>query len=198
MDALVFFYLHVAAGKNVYQAIPSKAEILSVSSARTKLPFGAIPDGLLFLIPICFVLFKAIVVLTVASICKAAADEKRLVTIDYCKQVPCKTCRFFTNNPYLKCAVHPSTALTKQAFNCSDYWPQERPDLSLPDPPVVSATVFDPQTQSWYSLRNLYEHSESVWVVAPFLRPCPSIPSSTPVPMQRLSLLQLGNPKPER
>ena len=52
---------------------------------------------------------------------------------------------------------------------------------SLPAPHVVSATVFDPQTQSWYRLRNLYERSESVWSVAPFLGPRPAIPSSTTV-----------------
>ena len=35
---------------------------------------------------------------------------------------PCKTCHFFfANKHYLKCAVHPSTVLTKQAINCPDY-----------------------------------------------------------------------------
>jgi hypothetical protein len=36
-------------------------------------------------------------------------------------QIPCTTCRFFTNNPYVKCAVRPDLALTKQAIDCSDY-----------------------------------------------------------------------------
>jgi hypothetical protein len=178
MDGL-YFPPHVAAAENFHQAISIKAEMLIISSTRTKLSFGAMLDGLLLLIPICFILFKAISGLTVAYIWKLARDKKRL-SINYPQQIPCKTCRFFTNNHYLKCAVNPSTALTKQAFNCSDYLPQDRPDSSLPVP-VVSATVFDPQTQSWYSLRNLYENSESVWAVAPFLDPRPAIPSSTPI-----------------
>jgi hypothetical protein len=40
---------------------------------------------------------------------------------DYHKPPPCRTCRFFVNHPYLKCAVHPSIVLTELAYNCSDY-----------------------------------------------------------------------------
>ncbi|HAX75286.1 MAG TPA: hypothetical protein DCY88_05485 [Cyanobacteria bacterium UBA11372] len=36
-------------------------------------------------------------------------------------QVPCKNCRYFSGNFYLKCAVHPQTVLTKEAINCADY-----------------------------------------------------------------------------
>lgn len=35
---------------------------------------------------------------------------------------PCSNCRFFSQNAYLKCAVHPSIALTKQAIDCSNFW----------------------------------------------------------------------------
>lgn len=38
---------------------------------------------------------------------------------------PCKTCRFFANNHYLQCAVHPSIVLSKQAINCPDYCVQK-------------------------------------------------------------------------
>jgi len=40
------------------------------------------------------------------------------------EQVPCLKCQFFDRNDYLNCAVRPSIALTKQAFNCSDYLPK--------------------------------------------------------------------------
>ncbi len=123
------------------------------------------PDSHLFLT-------QTIVGLTILSIWKFARDKKRLMTSNHFQQVPCKNCRFFTNNHYLKCAVYPAVALTKQALNCSDFWYQECPDSSLPGLSVVSATVFDPQTQSWYHLPNLFAHSESVWAVAPFFRPC--------------------------
>jgi hypothetical protein len=39
---------------------------------------------------------------------------------------PCKNCRFFSDNTYFKCAVHPDTVLTKAASNCHDYCPQPR------------------------------------------------------------------------
>ncbi|MBE9167518.1 hypothetical protein IQ238_08295 [Pleurocapsales cyanobacterium LEGE 06147] len=38
-------------------------------------------------------------------------------------QTACYQCRFFNNNPYLKCAVNPSTVLTPEAKNCPDYQP---------------------------------------------------------------------------
>jgi len=52
--------------------------------------------------------------------------KNRSTTLQYFSQIPCRTCRFFTNNQYLKCAVHPSTVLKQQAINCPDYWSQYR------------------------------------------------------------------------
>lgn len=34
---------------------------------------------------------------------------------------PCYQCKFFNQNPYLKCAVNPSVALTQEASNCKDF-----------------------------------------------------------------------------
>jgi hypothetical protein len=36
---------------------------------------------------------------------------------------PCKRCQFFHDNVYLKCAVHPTRALTLEARTCQDYRP---------------------------------------------------------------------------
>jgi len=33
----------------------------------------------------------------------------------------CRSCRFYASNLYLKCAVHPSIVLTRQANKCLDY-----------------------------------------------------------------------------
>lgn len=41
--------------------------------------------------------------------------------------VPCRHCHFFSNNSQLNCAVHPQTALTKEAANCADYSPKRHP-----------------------------------------------------------------------
>lgn len=35
--------------------------------------------------------------------------------------IPCQKCAYFDNNPYLKCALHPVEASTKEAINCSDF-----------------------------------------------------------------------------
>jgi hypothetical protein len=37
-----------------------------------------------------------------------------------CK-VSCQNCRYFSANPYLKCALHPDTVLTDAAVDCRDY-----------------------------------------------------------------------------
>jgi hypothetical protein len=34
---------------------------------------------------------------------------------------PCPSCRFFSGNAYLKCAVRPTDALTDRAIHCTDY-----------------------------------------------------------------------------
>ncbi len=44
--------------------------------------------------------------------------------INYVKrlhQIPCSRCTFFTGDYRLKCTVHPYSALTETAINCSDY-----------------------------------------------------------------------------
>lgn len=47
------------------------------------------------------------------------------VNIKVLHQIPCKNCKFYSNDPHLKCAVNPSTVLTKQAIDCSDYAAKE-------------------------------------------------------------------------
>jgi hypothetical protein len=36
-------------------------------------------------------------------------------------QIPCANCQFFIDNPFLKCTVHPTIALTEDAIHCRDY-----------------------------------------------------------------------------
>lgn len=38
----------------------------------------------------------------------------------------CHRCRYFSDNSYLKCALHPVTALTEQAVDCADYCPNSK------------------------------------------------------------------------
>jgi hypothetical protein len=36
-------------------------------------------------------------------------------------QIPCSGCRYFTQDYYLKCTVHPSRALSEEAIGCRDF-----------------------------------------------------------------------------
>jgi hypothetical protein len=36
-------------------------------------------------------------------------------------QVACAGCKYFNNNNYVKCAIHPVTVMTEQAIDCADY-----------------------------------------------------------------------------
>lgn len=76
-------------------------------------------DGILGF-SLAFILSWMVVCITILRKRKVAQNEA--VTALKCEdQVYCKSCQFFSNNPYLKCALHPSTALTKEAKDCSDY-----------------------------------------------------------------------------
>lgn len=40
-----------------------------------------------------------------------------------CSAAPCPSCRFFSRNIYIRCAVRPTDVLTQQAIDCPDYDP---------------------------------------------------------------------------
>jgi tetrahydromethanopterin S-methyltransferase subunit F len=50
-------------------------------------------------------------------------QAKKVEPLKYSSQVPCRNCRYFSNNPYVRCAVHPSTVLTAKAIDCPDRSP---------------------------------------------------------------------------
>ncbi len=51
---------------------------------------------------------------------------QRVPKVNSSQEFICKKCRYFLDNNYLKCVVHPSTVLTKEAVNCCDYHPHDR------------------------------------------------------------------------
>ncbi len=82
---------------------------------------------ILFLAFFCFMLVWFSVVFVVSISCKFVRNRNKdkIVTNNFSQQVPCRNCQYFHNNQYLQCAVHPSTALTKEALSCSDYCPKQ-------------------------------------------------------------------------
>lgn len=71
--------------------------------------------------------FLIIVTFAVAACIFAHAlfeKRKQRVFFDTILRNPCDRCRYLSCNPYLKCALHPSIALTARAINCTDYHPK--------------------------------------------------------------------------
>lgn len=118
--------LYILDKRNLNLASSTKTKLIIVNSDVTKPDLtkqeGVItPEEALFLIPLCSMLVLAIFILMLPDVWKVA--RAKIATLNRFHQVPCKNCRFFTNNHHLWCTVHPSIALTKQALNCADYHP---------------------------------------------------------------------------
>jgi hypothetical protein len=74
------------------------------------------------LVPICFIGAWTLIILVAWSLWATARDS--VTTAKQMHQIPCTSCKFFTDNYRLKCTVHPSIANTEEAINCSDYQPK--------------------------------------------------------------------------
>ncbi|MEY3296849.1 MAG: hypothetical protein RLZZ597_109 [Cyanobacteriota bacterium] len=72
-----------------------------------------------FLVPLCFVLAWGLVVMTVWQLVAVTRDGMQRAQRMH--QIPCAGCRYFTNSPFLKCPLHPKTALSEAAIGCGDY-----------------------------------------------------------------------------
>ncbi len=83
-----------------------------------------ISDLAIALTPLSFVFIWAIFLFILRKI-RSHADNKIAFSINSLHQVPCKNCRFYSNNHYLKCAVNPDLVLTEEAVNCSEYCPRK-------------------------------------------------------------------------
>lgn len=75
---------------------------------------------ILFLIPLGFVAIVILLFYFIAVYFRKAVG-KRTVNVKRSHKIPCSRCRFFKNNSYLKCAIHPCTVFTSEAINCPDY-----------------------------------------------------------------------------
>ena len=100
-----------------------KAEPEVTPSHGAKQQQTATPDKILFWLPFSLMAFLMIAAFRLSNARKVT--QHRLTSAKALAQVPCKKCQYFKNNPYLKCAIHPTTALTEEAINCSDYSPNK-------------------------------------------------------------------------
>lgn len=76
------------------------------------------------LIAVSFVVISAISVAIYAVLPKRVQSHSFSLKLPL--KAPCQHCRYFSQNPYLKCTLHPSTVLTKQAIDCLDYCPSNK------------------------------------------------------------------------
>ena len=88
---------------------PTKQDTLEANNTLDLIVIGAIA-----FITIYFLIWRLWFSKTSSNIPKVSDNSTRN---------KCNKCRFFDNNHYLKCAVHPSTVLRKEARNCLDYDP---------------------------------------------------------------------------
>ena len=76
------------------------------------------------LVAISFLIVSAISVAIYAILPKRVQSHSFSLKLP--PKAPCQHCRYFSQNPYLKCTLHPSTVLTKQAIDCLDYCPSNK------------------------------------------------------------------------
>ncbi|MBU7584369.1 MAG: hypothetical protein KAF91_15880 [Nostoc sp. TH1S01] len=91
-----------------------------VQSQKTQPQSVNFPSAALYLSPL-GLLFSWIIFFLVLRKIQRFLDNKMVFSVKSLHQVPCKNCRFYSNNHYLKCAVQPSIVLTDEAKNCSEF-----------------------------------------------------------------------------
>lgn len=94
-----------------------------IKQDRTQNPSVNIHEVALNLSPIGLI-FSWVVFFIVLRKLRTFIDNKMVFTVNSVHQLPCKNCRFYSNNHYLKCAVQPSIVMTDEAKNCSEYSPK--------------------------------------------------------------------------
>jgi len=93
---------------------PSNSIPLSQRGVETRSTYD-----LAFLIVINVTLLSAIAAVIYVYISKRR--QHLLLSVKSHPTAPCLRCQYFNNNPYLKCALHPVTVLTKEASDCKNY-----------------------------------------------------------------------------
>jgi hypothetical protein len=77
--------------------------------------------GIIFYFAWGFIIAWIIIIYSLGS--SGLAAKNRRASIKRWHQIPCSTCKFFSGNYQLICAVQPKIALTEEAINCCDYYP---------------------------------------------------------------------------
>ncbi|GAB4366616.1 MAG: hypothetical protein Kow00121_04180 [Elainellaceae cyanobacterium] len=103
------------------EEIPVDQVTITASPATAQAAEPSMPLGIITLTGLCALVFY--------SMFRKQWDE-HFPVIKQSSAIPCKNCRFYNQNRYLKCAVHPCIASTREAIRCSDYWPRDSQHFS--------------------------------------------------------------------
>jgi hypothetical protein len=108
------------AGENSFQVV----ERIEESPAKTSHDQVTIANEGLLWTPLYLTLIAwALLFLVPLNVWKSLRSKPN--PLEKACKYPCLSCRFFENNHYLKCAVHPSKVLSTEANECPDYWSQK-------------------------------------------------------------------------
>ncbi|MBD2364356.1 hypothetical protein H6G36_24775 [Anabaena minutissima FACHB-250] len=105
----------LASSQNIAQATRSEIKTKQSPTNNLEIPEIAIsltPIGLVFSWVIFFIILRKI---------RTILEDKMVGTVKSSHQLPCKKCKFYSNNHYLKCAVNPGIVMTEDAKDCSEY-----------------------------------------------------------------------------
>jgi hypothetical protein len=94
--------------------------------ARSQVPIGEKPASRNYGDTNAFLslgLFVTVLLLFLAKYLKGRKKNLSLVQlVQVGNQTSCSKCRFFNQNPYLQCAVHPENFDSIDAKDCPDFW----------------------------------------------------------------------------
>lgn len=118
-----FLKPHVAQKNNSNQPL----QLREVSSNQAVLSEPKMPTDGYWFVPTFLLVITWVVASISESIFGKTVPTKKKSTnhknsIEPSPKIPCLNCRFFNNDPYLRCVAHPSKALRAEASNCIDYW----------------------------------------------------------------------------
>ncbi|MDZ8187083.1 MAG: hypothetical protein RMX96_19825 [Nostoc sp. ChiSLP02] len=122
------FCLATLISDNQYNLFEAKA--VEITHNNRKPQDGEIPTFLVFLAPVCFMIVGVAFWVIISKILKITQNKHGTSNIDRLNQYPCRNCKFFDDNNYIKCAVKPSVVLTKQARDCPEYQSADRKNLA--------------------------------------------------------------------
>jgi hypothetical protein len=81
------------------------------------------------MVNIAFLSIAAFVLIAGISVHALFKERKQRISFDVTPKNPCDRCRYLSCSSYLRCALHPSVALTAKAIDCKDYHPKHERKL---------------------------------------------------------------------